>query len=184
MAKRGPKRKEGLPREPNGRQVRNQEHISGVELRIRVFGLSPSDAMDQKAGSFVGRLRIAGQNKRPEGIDEREYNAALRYFELYNMNLRAIGAEGAIHERGEGPSIAADEDEQAKAVANIKARWKAAQAAVQAKQNECRENLFAALEYCVIRDCSFVNMVGTLRLALNALATHFEGNRKAQQRAA
>jgi len=38
------------------------------------------------------------------------------------------------------------------------------------------ENLSAALQYIVIEDRELPHMLGTLRLALNALARHFYGN--------
>ena len=184
MAKRGRKPKEG-PRHPGGQLCQKKANLEGIELRAKVFGLSIADARDQKAGSFVGRLRIAGQNKRAEGISEAQYDAALRYLELRNLALKRIGSEAAIYERGDMTGAASDEADQARRAEAIKARWEAALAAVQAKQNECRgSNLAAALDYCVVRDESHVHMIGDLRLALNALADHFTGNRKAQKRAA
>jgi hypothetical protein len=53
--------------------------------------------------------------------------------------------------------------------------WRSALAAVQVKQNQMggTSNLYAALDYCIIRDANCPHMLDWLRIALDTLATHF-----------
>lgn len=178
MAKKRGRPKKTGPREPNGRLARTvikDENAEPLALRARVFGLTEKDAKDQKAGSFIGRLRLKRQNDRnsPDGLDEEQYEAGLRYLELRNLYHKQIGAEEAIYESGVFSGMEASEEERSRRWASIRDRWHGAIAAVQAKQNESRGNLFAALDYCVVRDAMHVHMIGDLRLALNALADYF-----------
>ena len=174
------------PREPNGRLSRAKKPTgdkpvqeaadkSPLELRAKVFGLSQAEAKDQKAGSFIGRLRLARQrNERsPEGISEDQYEAGLRYLELRNLFHKQIGAEQAIYERGTFSGVMATEEDRAARWATIRMKWLQATDAIQQSQNATRGNLFAALDYCVIRDESHTHMIGDLRQALNALHGYF-----------
>jgi len=172
-------------REPNGRISRAKNPTASareipadeepLKLRAKVFGLTPKDAKDQKAGSFIGRLCIRHRNDKndPIGLTDEQYEAGLRYLELRNLYHRQIGSEDAIYERSTFGTMTDSPEEQAKRWQSIKTRWNEAIASVQRRQNESAGNLFAALDYCVVRDQSFTSMVGDLRIALNGLAEFF-----------
>jgi len=186
MSRKSHKRKSGL-REPNGRLSRKAGEVAkrewdgldaverdalstGLEARQRVHAVPMKMLRDQMAGSFVGRLTLGKEMTR------QQYDAAMSYLEDYHNNLRAIQAPrqpGAIDlnatKGGSG------DYENVRFYREATSRWRAAQAAVQERQNELRGAgvLIAALDYLVIRDMEFHHLVGSLREALNALARHY-----------
>ena len=184
----GRKKKNG-PREANGRLTRamnptkpktiEAENESPLALRAKVFGLTPAEARDQKAGSFIGRLQIVHQRDKNDqsGISQEQYDAAIRFLELRNQFHKQIGSADAIYERAEGSLSMMTEDERQDQWAKIKARWHDVTRCIQDAQNQTRGNLWAALDYCVVRNESCGHMIGDLRLALNALAKFFERGR-------
>lgn len=184
----GRKRKNG-PREPNGKPSRAKvptspkvvvpENESPLKLRAAVFGLTLAEARDQKAGSFIGRLQMLHVRDKtdPSGLSQAQYDAGIRYLELRNQFHKQIGSGEAIYERVEGLVTIMSEDEREEQWSKIKARWHDVRDCIQQAQNQSRGNLWAALDYCVVRNESHGHMIGDLRLALNALANFFERGR-------
>jgi len=187
MGKRGPKPQAG-DREPNGRLSRKVADVTkrlssqlsqderetlrtGIEARVRLFGVRPAASRDQKLGSFVGRLCLSGE------ITAQQYDAAMEYLTDWHNNARVVQAPrqpaatnlNAI--RG-----ASGADENVDATRYAMERYRAARAAVQERQNELRGAgmLFVALDYLVVDDREFFHMVGWLREALNALVRHYK----------
>jgi len=173
-AKRGRPMIEGVFREPNGRISRAKKPPEpadklALEARARQLGVSVRQARDPRLGSYIGRLVILGAEH--GGLSEAQYGAALRFLEVRNNWLRAIGSTAAHYEERVASS---EDDSQEEAVKRDKARYEAMMKALQEAQFDNRqENLGAALQYLVIDDLELPYMIGTLRVALNALSRHF-----------
>lgn len=186
MGRRGPKRQEGK-REKDGRISRKKADIMtrvnghlaieerealrpGVEARHRVHHVIPKDCRDPKAGSFVGRMVLAG------ALADRQYEASKQYLAAYEAMSIACAAPrqpGAVNLNAtKGTSNHEDIERSRRAMAT----WRGAQLAVQERQNELRGQgaLIAALNSCVIEDRDFPHMLEWLRQALDALADHFQ----------
>lgn len=186
MGKRGPKPKNGN-REANGRLSRKKPDImkrlvgehdkdereamrTGIEARNRHYGYDAKTAKDQRAGSFIGRLAMSGE------ITAQQHEAALRYFEIYTEMQIAVGGpkpSGAVNLNATKGLPGPENAERAiKALAD----WRGAEKAIQDRQDAVRGHgaLYAALDYCVLRDEAQVHMVEWLKLGLDALADHFK----------
>jgi hypothetical protein len=187
MGKRGPRKQQGVAREPNGRASRREVDVTtrlngeldaeqrealrvSVEARHRLFGLNPAQLRDTDAGSFVGRLRLKGH------ISMQQCEAAIQFAEVHHdMSLALSGPKpsGALNPNASrgmpGPE---NVDRSVKAMTE----WRSAIAAVQKRQNQIRGNgaLYAALDWCVIRDAECPHMLEWLRIALDTLAVHFQ----------
>jgi hypothetical protein len=194
MGRRGPKKKTDVMREPNGRASRKPSDVTkqlngdleaderealrvGVEARHRLFKLNPAHLRDTDAGTFVGRQRLAGELTMQQG------EAAIRYSEVYHemqMTLGGPKSAGALNPNAtHGMPGAENVDRTIKAME----AWRAAQDAVQRRQNQLRGHgaLYAALDFCVIRDAECPHLIEWLRIALDTLAVHFQiGDRRAK----
>lgn len=184
--KRGRPKVENVIREANGRISRREDPPSklALEVRARMHRISLDEAMDQKAGDWLGRLHMAYEVWRkkdrvddkpqpPQSISTSQYYALLSYQTLHNDHLKAVGAPGAYFE-GIGTGTA-DEDATAKWARNVKARYGSARKAIQDRQNHYPGNLWAALDYCVLQGQQMPHMVGDLRTLGNTLSNHFGG---------
>lgn len=186
MGKRGPKAKQGIAREQNGRASRKPVDVTtrlngdldaeeretlrtGVESRHRLYGLNPSQLRDTDAGSYVGRLRLAGE------ITLQQCEAAIRFSEVFHDMQATLGGpktSGAVNlNASHGMPVPENIARSVKAMAD----WRSALAAIQHRQNQVRggKALYASLEYCVIRDVECPHMIEWLRDALDTLARHF-----------
>lgn len=184
------KRKMGEKREPNGRLSRKQADVTerfareldqaerdtirpGLDARVNLFGVRPEDSRSQMAGCFVGRLCLARE------ISTAQYEAAMTFLEDHRNNAIAIRAprepSGVDLNRVQGGT---GERESVSFYRRATSRWRAAVCAVQDRQNQLRGQgaLYAALEYCVLRDVDAYHMLGWLREGLNALARHYAGD--------
>jgi hypothetical protein len=168
MGRRGPKAKQGA-REPNGRLSRKPADVTtqlngnleaeerealriGVEARQRLYskpyGIQPGQLRDTDAGSFVGRLRIAGH------ISMQQCEAAIRFAEVHHgMTLAISGPKpsGALNPNAShGMPGAENVARSVKALAD----WRSMLNAIQARQNKLRGQgaLYAALDICITRD--------------------------------
>ena len=144
-----------------------------IEARHRLHEIPLSLVRDQKAGSVVGRMALAGGEG---GLSNAQYEAAqqfLRDHAAFSAAIdapRGLGAVDLNAVRGRSPG--ADDVERDH---RARAKWKAVQEAVQQCADQHRgANLFAALDYLVIRDEYHAHMVGDLRIALNALKRHYK----------
>ncbi len=188
---RGRPRLEVASREANGRASRaiiprptpDAADKLTLEVRAKKLGLTVIDAKNQLAATFIGRLYMqhraweekgAKESRRPlDSINERQHSAAVKYRELHNDYLKAVGAPGALYD---GKTAGSGDDEAlAKWAANIKEKHAEARKAIFAVQCENRgENLWAALDYCILRDEGHLHMIGGLRILCNALAHHWK----------
>lgn len=175
-AKRGRKKVLYVAREPNGRISRSGKHhepadVVALEARRRMYGLSAEEAKDQKAGSFIGYLNLIG---RQDGISDAQYEAGVNFLSLYHAYQRALQSPGRVVEGGSGvPSGEITEAYEEWARDTIEAYDRCRKAIEEAQYAARGSNLWAALDYCIIRDERHYHMLGDLRLLLNALAKHF-----------
>lgn len=174
MMAKGRKRKSGVKRTPSGRPSRAQEalveHLPGIERRMRQFGLSEEGARDQKAGTVVGRLRLMGL------LSEAEYQAAQRALAIYEAFQRAVKSP-SLRPIGTGGAGELGTDDYAAWCARAITAWEGREGVRgvvrEASAIHGHRNLYAAVDYLLLRDEDFVHMRGDLQLVLMALVPHF-----------
>lgn len=174
----------GRPRKTNVRRTKSgaisraagayNENAEAIALRMRVFGLTEKEARDQKAGTYVGRLCLAGMRNSTDGISAAQYDAAVAYQEAHQNFKRAVKSPDALSTSSggaSGPDGAGYDTWCQRSVA----KWEGIQAAIQTEQgfHENRgANMWAALDYLLARDQQLPHLIGDLRLALNAIGHH------------
>lgn len=168
---RGRPKKNVDRREPNGRAARTKDpRITALEARMRIFGLTREQAMDQKAATNLGRLAMLG---RGDGISADQYEAALRYLDVRNDYNKSLLSPGAYYEAN-GSVDSSDPEQYAAWCERVKLAYDGAHKAIQEAQNQHRnENLWAALQYVIIKDKTMPHMLGAARLVCNALHRYF-----------
>jgi hypothetical protein len=182
--RRGRPRKAG-PREPNGNPSRSgidHDPIDklAIDTRVRQMNITKEQAKDQKAGSFIGYLNLLGPR---DGISDNQYEGALDYLKFRERLLRAIKSPAAIYDpdsTGAGGEVTEAYENWCK---GINQEWTTLRNEIQAEQNYCRGNLWAALQLVIIEDKPIHTLVGETRLLCNILAKHFR-NVTADRRAA
>lgn len=195
--KRGRPKLEGL-REPNGRLSRANEppHKLAIEARARMLGLTVLEATDPDCHTFIGALYMPfktwerawqewlktkkgappPENPPADCITTKQYDAILKYLELRNQLLKSIQAEGAEYDNRPAWSSAPliTDEEASERAKDIEKRYTAARESIQRHQDSNRqENLWAALDLCIIRGERLVHMVGAIRHVGNALSAFF-----------
>jgi len=166
-----------VAREPNGRisraivpPQREPADKLALEVRARKMGVSVSEARDARLSTYIGRLAIWGT--KGGGISDEQYDTALRFLVIYNDWRKACGSPAAFWEEKSAEERFVLSVEEVSSLAKL--RYSAARQAIQEAQNQHpHDNLYASLQYLVIEDKELPHMVGTLRLALNALAREF-----------
>lgn len=137
-------------------------------------------AHDQNAGSLVGRMVMQGELSRSQG------DAAFRYCEDVDNYRKAISAPkipGAVNLNAVRGASADNADHEA-FVRRATLRYlgdrergitgsRGAVSACQCEPSNRGSNLFAALDYMVLRDEYFKHMMGDLRIGLNALVKFY-----------
>lgn len=172
QAKRGRPKKEGVLRESNGRASRAKEPPEKVALaaRMKHFNITKEAAMDQRAGTYLSRLAMAG---RAGGLSDDQYEAALRYLEIRNDHSKALQSSGAYYEPT-GSVDSSDPVAYAEWYKRIKHTFDKAQKAISDAQLETKsDNLYAAVQYVIIGDQDFPHLLGATRIVCNALHRHF-----------
>ena len=172
------KRTPGAKRTASGRKSRAAdaytENIEPILTRMRMFGLSEKDARDQKASTFIGRLQLT------KILSQQQYDAAQEYLKLYEAFQRAVKSPDALRsssgggDQGESPTYEGW-------CRNAIKKYDMAQKAIMTEQclhDNRGRNLFAAIDYLVTRNEEHHHLVGDCRLALNALAHHFSGDKR------
>lgn len=179
--RRGRKRL-NVPRTPSGQRSRAKtamtENTEPIATRMRLFGLSEVDARDQKAESVVGRLLMRGRKMgdKASGITEGQYDAAVEYRKQAEAYRRALSAPDSLRSPASGSNVSRSEETHARWCRTVIDKFEASRKAVRGAQCELDNrgrNLFAALDYMVLRNEQHRHMVGDLRVALNALARHY-----------
>ncbi len=183
-------RKQGVKRTKSGRISRAassyNENAEAIALRQRMFGLSEKDARDQKAASYVGRLCLAGRKHNADGITEAQYETAQEYLKAYEAFQRAVKSPDALR-TGVGGGDAPESEDYARWCQVKIAQFEAIKKAIRDEQclhHNRGANLFAALDYLLVRDQQLPHMIGDLRLALNAIGHHMGIIQKPKRKAA
>jgi hypothetical protein len=180
----GRPRKDGA-REPNGQPSRSGRHHEpadkvAIEARARQMGITVEQAKDQKAASFVGYLNIIGPQ---DGLSTQQYEAAVTFQDLYRQYQRTIKSPGALYDPNAMGGEGLDPDAYADWVKRVGQRYNDARKAIQDAQFDHKhENLWAAVDYILIREQPVHTLIGATRLVCNSLARHFkigDGSRKA-----
>lgn len=165
------------PREPNGRldrAWRSEESVrdarrTATEARQRHYGLTADQASQVEAGTVLGRLRLSG------GVSQDQADAAQRYQQIRNRYQLTIGAAPDYREHAPDRESGGELDDW---VAHVRAQYDAMVAALTRLCVDLRSPApKAALDVIVLRDHDMPELVGALRLALNALVQHFAGQR-------
>ncbi|QPA25458.1 hypothetical protein IR196_05015 [Brucella anthropi] len=174
-AKRGRPKKEGALRTPSGQISRAKEPPAKVAqlARMRIFGMTASEALSDLASDNLGRLHMAYKRDKSEGISTSQYDAAERYREVLN-DRRKAECSPAAHYDQTGTVGADDPEDYAKWVVRAKQAYSDARRVIEVAQLETRNsNLFAAVQFMLENDQYFPHMIGDIRLACNALHRHF-----------
>lgn len=175
---KGRPRKSTVKRTRSGRISRAasayQENVEPIETRMRMFGLSEKDARDQKAATYVGRLCLVGRKATTDGITEAQYEAASEYLAAYGNFQKAVKSPNALR-TGSGGGDQGESADYENRCHRWVAKFEAMRAAVayeQAFHENRGANMFAAIDYLLVRDEMHPHMIGDLRLALNAVGHH------------
>lgn len=186
-AKRGRPKMDAIYREPNGRASRAKEPPAKVmlEARAKHLGVAVEVARDPGSSDYLGRLHSAYlrwkklQDPRPpqpaQSISTAQYYGALNYLHIHNEFAKAVQSEAAIYEpraRSSGENIEAMEQWGRDA----RDSYEKLRNAIQTEQNYSRENLWAALDLCVIQGLELPYMVGPLRTLCNAINRHLKAH--------
>lgn len=186
MTRRGPKRKSGK-RTASGRLSQKPADVvarlteahdreeremlsTGLDARIRVFGIDPNHSRDQMAGSVVGRLTLSGELSRQQYDAAQSWLTDLRNYRQVIAAPKGMGAVDLNAVRGDSTDI-----ERVAWYRRCCDRMEAARKAIQTEQDILRlkANLWAALDLMLDSDLMLPHLVGDLRHALNALAHHY-----------
>lgn len=193
----------GTPRLPNGRLSRSDEAkridnmltqkryeqeerealAPALETRVRLHGVKPSDALDQYAGSVVGRLSLLGEEG--GGISKKQMAAAVAWLEERAQYVAAIAAPADARAFDPSRTPGRTNAETPERDRDIIQRHAEARNAIHAAQAVLglRSNLWAALNLIVEQDRDVPHLIGDLREALNVLGRHYRiipmGSKKA-----
>ncbi|MGX5708251.1 hypothetical protein [Brucella lupini] len=173
--KRGRPKKEGALRTPSGQISRAKEPPAKVAqlARMRIFGMTASEALSDLASDNLGRLHMAYKRDKSEGISTSQYDAAERYREVLN-DRRKAECSPAAHYDQTGTVGTSDPDDYEKWVVRAKQAYSDARRAIEEAQLEARNsNIFAAVQFMLENDQYLPHMIGDIRLACNALHRHF-----------
>lgn len=174
-ARRGRPKLEVDFREPNGRASRAAEPADKValETRARRLGLTLIQAKDQRAETFIGYLAILGPR---DGLSESQYEAATQFLRLRGDWLLSKKAPNALVDReGGGMPSELVSPEYVDWCFKVDERYKACRLAIQESQGVYRtENLWAAIDLCIIQGQHLHNLIGATRIACNSLVKFFQ----------
>lgn len=161
-------------REPNGRASRASEPADklALETRARHLGISLVQAKDQRAETFIGYLAILGPT---DGLSERQYEAATQFLSLRGDWLISKKApNSAVDNEAAGTPSDFISEAYEDWCHDVHDTYEDCRRAIQDEQNANRsENLWAALDLCIIQGQRFSHMIGATRLTCNALAKFF-----------
>lgn len=167
--------KEGVGRTDSGRISRAKDgggpppDQAGRDARVRIFGLSHRDAVEPKAGTFIGRMNIK------KDLSDAQYDALGRYLRDRARRLHSIQAKTGLEKTSHSGLMVTKTDGEIAADAK---RYEAAylnarQAVVNAQLEHRNTNLIAAIQYAVEEDLDLPHMIADVRLVANALQRHY-----------
>jgi hypothetical protein len=200
---RGPKRDLLAQRDKLGRIVKDtamterEAVMVGTAARIRVHGVNPEYATGTyengvNASTVIGRMRIKGieqeiQDAKRSHVSLMAANGTLKreqFDALMWWNDRRLEYHSALLLKKEGSSGAGpgnngeDSDSYADWCRDKVKLWDQIRDVIQEAANETRGQLFAALDYMVVRDEYHAHFEGPLRYAANAIHRRFLQGRR------
>lgn len=154
-------------------QEQKETMLPNLLARVRQHNLSPKNARDQRAGWYIGRLAMVGQEA--GGLSYEQEQAATQWLEDRHAYMSTIAApkSDAAFDPTRTPGRSNSENESY--AIRCRNKYKLAREAVREAQNALglRSNLWAALSLIVEQDKELPHMIGDLRELLNALAHHY-----------
>jgi len=180
----GRKRKDKKPRHPGGeikrsgkarRKIQKDEDMTNVaaEARERVFGVPKGQSRLPDAGSALGRFALAGVKNGGISLSQRDagqlYERIVRTFEAYLM-ARRVRSASDFGERGGYDASDGTEPDYVARYEHAKGRYNRAVRAVALLHDHYA---LGTLNNVVLHDREMWERVGSLRLALNAIAHEF-----------
>lgn len=173
----GRKKKPGVKRTASGKISRAadayQEHLDPIATRMRLFDLTEEQAHNQKAATAIGRLCLTNK------VTEDEYLASQQYLSQYEAFKRAVKAPDALRS-STGGGDQGESETYAEWCQQAIARYEATVRAIDREQQLLANrgaNLYAALDYVVVRGECYDHLIRDCGIALNALVNHFSGKK-------
>lgn len=167
--RRGRPCKRDVARNDNGRISQAREPGEAPDLlarrkRVELFGINLEDAGMQVHGTVIGRLFKSKE------ITEPQHNALQRYGEVANRYFSSILAPDSLRSKGGGSVMRIPDDS---VDIETRKKWDGAMKAINEAQKYEHGNLYAALQFIVIRDEFHEHMLGDARIAANALVRYY-----------
>lgn len=161
--------REGVARTKSGRisYARDGEEAPDTLLKSRrsiLFGAPMEDAGGSEWGSVVGRLLKSDE------ITRDQYVALGRYYTLAERYFASIQAPDSLRSKSGGSAMRIPNDD-----ADIETRrnWRNVIREITDAQKVHNGNLFAALQFMVMRDEFHEHMLGDLRIVANVLDRYY-----------
>lgn len=154
-----------------------------LEARMRVYGLSPREVLDQRSESEIGRLSLLQERgDKAVGLSYGQYLTALDYRNDYNAYQRAVASRPEYQERR--PATGAGEDAFEEFCRTAIAKWDARQRIIREHMIETRSpNGAEFLRLVVLGDHHLPHLTADGREILNVLAKK-QGAKVPEKRAA
>jgi len=165
MAKGGRKRKQNAERFPSGGIKPEDARETVIQARTRLYGMDRDTAVRQEAGSAIGRALQSGELSQEQHDAAREWEARRREYSLALGSRRQRsasefgGAGGYDGREGNEPDYITQCD-----------RAKARYGEVRNAAMEADAFGLMALEVWAFEDRADFNLLGSLRVACNAIA--------------
>lgn len=138
--------------------------VLGRAKRVALFGVAMEDAGTQRSGTVIGRLWISKE------ISDEQHNALQRYGEQHERYYKTIQAPDSLRSKSGGSVMRIPDDSYD--IETVK-KWKSTVNAVKEAQSNYNGNLYAALQFIVVKDEPHEHMIGDLRIAANALVRYY-----------
>ncbi len=169
VKRRGRPCKQDVARNDNGRisQARLPGEAPDVlarRKRVALFGGSMDNAGDQIRGTVIGRLWIAKE------LSDQQHGALQRYGELAERYFSSILAPNSLRSKGGGSAMRIPDDSFD---IETRRKWDGSMKTVNEAQKYHNGNLYAALQFIVIKDEFHEHMLGDARIAANALVRYY-----------
>lgn len=167
--RRGRPCKRDVARNDNGRISQAKEPGDAPDKlaklkRLAMFGGTMEDAGTQDRGTVIGRLKLSRE------ISEQQHSALQRYFELSERYHASILVPDSLRSKGGGSVMRIPNDE---VDIETRRKWRDVGAAIREGQSNYNGNLYAALQFIVIRDEFHEHMIGDARMAANVLVRYY-----------
>jgi hypothetical protein len=186
--KNGPRTKSGrLSRSGDAKKVQREKREAWLEMTEREAlevvikqrmkaGIPEKIARDQKSGTVQGWLHATEQ------INKDQYHAAEWFLSVRNEYHAAIDSPGTIWNRDDTSNPSYDPDAYESYCKRVRARWGEIEKAIvdAAFEGGERKNVIGALDVLLVRQSVQGDLIGDLRIGLNAIHRLHTGEKKKQ----